>query len=948
MARKTSKSSETPETDAKIKPPAKRKPSAKPKGTAKAKASSAATSDATPLVFTGGGRSLVIVESPKKAKSINKFLGSKFLVKASMGHVRDLPVKGRDMGIDVDHGYHPTYVVMDDKKKTINELREAASKSDMVYLATDPDREGEAIAWHLQQALGLPDERVRRVKFYEITEKAIKEAFNHVGPIDMDKVNAQQVRRFLDRFVGWRVSPLLSKKVTRGLSAGRVQSVATRLIAEREKEIKAFISEEYWKITATLAPQRSRAEEDKFTAGLAEWKGSGFSARTEDEARSIRDTLASSDYVVSKLETVEKLDKPDAPFKTSTLQQQAAIRLRYSGKRTMKLAQELYEGIDVGGDGQVGLITYMRTDSLRVSEEFTTGVRDLIKSESYGDRYVPAKPNRYAAGKQAQEAHEAIRPTDLTLSPEAIRGRLSADQFKLYQLIYRRAVASQMTPAKFEVTNVEVSAGEGLFKTQGKILRFDGYRRVLPPAGKQEDALLPALSMGQTLDLHDLSPTQHFTQPPPRYSEATLIKALEKENIGRPSTYAPLIQTIQDRKYVEQKDRRFFATELGMVVTDLLVEHFPKILDLKFTAHMEDELDEIAEAKIGMGQVLDEFYGPFKDSLAAAEINMQKVQITSDEVCQKCGAPMLVKYSKGEPFLSCSRYPDCKATRPRDGTTRVEAVETDHVCTKCGKPLMLREGKRGQFLSCSGYPGCKESYNLDASGHAGPVGDRDRACLPQVRQADGVASRGARRVPGLHRLSQVPQHDAGGRPGQAGHPRHGRGEVREMRGPDGRQAGPSRGLPRLPGLPQVPQHRADPRRPQGAARRSGHAGPRDRRPRPQDDRGRRDLRHLRRHHDRPSRPSRLLPRLRQLSQVQGHQGAERGDPGEDPGRHRRVIAIAGGSECGLHSDQATDSLLNPRREETLHAAAQRHRLRVRLLPRHDPGPRVARRSRHPL
>ncbi len=726
MARKTSKSSETPRTDAKIKPPAKRKSPAKPKATAKAKAPS---SSAAPLAFTGGGRSLVIVESPKKAKSINKFLGSKFLVKASMGHVRDLPVKGRDMGIDVEHGYRPTYVVMDDKKKTITELREAASKSDMVYLATDPDREGEAIAWHLQQALGLPDERVRRVKFYEITEKAIKEAFNHVGPIDMDKVNAQQVRRFLDRFVGWRVSPLLSKKVTRGLSAGRVQSVATRLIAEREKEIKAFVSEEFWKITATLAPERSRVEEDKFTAGLSEWNGAGFSAKTEEDARSIRDALASADYVVSKLETVEKLDKPDAPFKTSTLQQQAAIRLRFSGKRTMKLAQELYEGIDVGDDGQVGLITYMRTDSLRVSEEFLAGVRDLVKAE-YGDRYLPAKANRYAAGKQAQEAHEAIRPTDLSLSPELPSApAFRPIQFKLNQLIYRRAVASQMTPAKFEVTNVEVSAGDGVFKTQGKILRFDGYRRVLPPAGKQEDALLPALSVGQALDLHDLAPTQHFTQPPPRYSEATLIKALEKENIGRPSTYAPLIQTIQDRKYVEQKERRFFATELGMVVTDLLVEHFPKILDLKFTAHMEDELDEIAEAKIEMGQVLDEFYGPFQESLAAAEINMQKVQITSDEVCQKCGAPMLVKYSKGEPFLSCSRYPDCKATRPRDGTTRVEAIETEHICLKCGKPLMLREGRRGQFLSCSGFPGCKESYNLDAAGNPVPsVVETDHAC----------------------------------------------------------------------------------------------------------------------------------------------------------------------------------------------------------------------------
>ncbi len=727
MARKTAKSTTSDASDAKAKPAPKRKAAAPKKAPAKTRAKSAEV-QVEALAYVGGGRSLVIVESPKKAKSINKYLGSKFVVKASMGHVRDLPSKGKDLGIDVAHGYRGTYIVMDDKKKTINELRDLAAKSDIVYLATDPDREGEAIAWHLQHALGLPDDRVRRVKFFEITEKAVKEAFTHVGPIDMDKVNAQQARRFLDRFVGYQVSPLLWKKVSRGLSAGRVQSVATRLIAEREKEIKAFVSEEYWKITATLAPARSKDEADRFATALAEWKGATFSATNETDAVAIRDALASAEYRVSKLETVEKLDKPDAPFKTSTLQQQAAIRLRFSGKKTMKVAQELYEGMDVGGDGPTGLITYMRTDSLRVSDEIVTGVRDKIGRE-YGDRYLPAKPNRFAAGKQAQEAHEAIRPTDLALTPESIQSRLTHDQAKLYALIYKRFVASQMTPAKFEVTNVEVEAGEGKFKTQGKILRFDGYRRVLPPAGKQEDALLPALSVGQVLDLLDLVPTQHFTQPPPRFTEPTLIKALEKDGIGRPSTYAPLIQTIQDRKYVEQKERRFYATELGMVVTDLLVEHFPKILDLKFTARMEDELDEIAEAKMNYVQVLDEFYQPFQDSLAAAEQNMQKVQILSDEVCHKCGAPMLVKYSKGEPFLSCSKYPECKATRPRDGSTRVEAIETEHICTKCGKPLMLREGKRGQFLSCSGYPTCKESFNLDAAGNPVPsVVETDHAC----------------------------------------------------------------------------------------------------------------------------------------------------------------------------------------------------------------------------
>jgi DNA topoisomerase-1 len=394
----------------------------------------------------------------------------------------------------------------------------------------------------------------------------------------------------------------------------------------------------------------------------------------------------------------------------------------------MKIAQELYEGLDVDGSGPVGLITYMRTDSLRVSDDSITAVREKIQAQ-YGPKYLPGKPNRYAAGKQAQEAHEAIRPTELKFDPEVIKDRLSHDQYKLYSLIYRRFVASQMTPALFEVTNVEVTAGDGLFKTQGKILRFDGYRRVLPPAGKQEDALLPALSVGQALELHELAPTQHFTQPPPRFTEATLIKALEKENIGRPSTYAPVIQTIQDRKYVEQQERRFHATELGMVVTDLLVEHFPKILDLKFTAKMEDELDDIADAKEDMVKVLDEFYGPFQESLASAEKNMQKVTITSNETCHVCGAPMLVKYSKGEPFLSCSKYPECKATRRRDGTVKVEAIETEHTCAKCGKVLLLREGKRGQFLSCSGYPGCKESYNLDENGKPVPsVVETEHVC----------------------------------------------------------------------------------------------------------------------------------------------------------------------------------------------------------------------------
>ena len=666
----------------------------------------------------GGARSLVIVESPKKANSINKFLGSGFVVKASKGHVRDLPKKGKDMGIDVAHGYAPTYEVTAEKN-VLGELQREADKADTVYLATDPDREGEAIAWHLREVLNLPDERVRRVTFHEITERAVKEAFGHGGPINMDMVNAQQARRFLDRFVGWQLSPLLWSKVARHLSAGRVQSVAVRLIADREKEIRAFVSEEYWKITATLAPAGSTAESDRFEALLTEWQGAKFEAKAEAEARAIHDALAEASYAVTSVEEVEKLDKADPPFKTSTLQQQGAIRLRFSGARTMKIAQELYEGIDVDGSGPVGLITYMRTDSLRVSDEAISNVRDLIKGE-YGDRYLPEKPNRYAAGKSAQEAHEAIRPTELSLSPERIRTKLSIDQFKLYQLIYRRFVASQMTPAVFAVTNVVIAAGEGVFKAQGKVQKFDGHRRALPPAGKQEDALLPTLAAGQALDLLALEPTQHFTQPPPRYTEAALIKALEKENIGRPSTYADIIQKIQVRKYVEQKERRFHATNLGIVVTDLLVQHFPKIMDLKFTAHMEDELDDIATAKEDMVKVLDEFYHPFQDELALAKTRMEKVKILTSETCHECGALMEEKFSKTGAFLGCSRYPECKATRPIDGQPRAAAVETEHRCPKCGKPLMRRESKRGPFLSCSGYPSCKESFNIDDQGNPVP------------------------------------------------------------------------------------------------------------------------------------------------------------------------------------------------------------------------------------
>lgn len=703
-------------------------------------------------VKAGRGKDLVIVESPKKAKSINKFLGSGFVVKASMGHVRDLPK--RKLGVDVEHGFQPTYEIMPGKNDTVEDLRKDAAKAKMVYMATDPDREGEAIAWHLQAALGLPDERVRRVMFYEITEKAVKDAFNYATDINIEKVNAQQARRFLDRFVGYELSPLLWKKVTRNLSAGRVQSVAVRLIAEREKAIQEFVSQEYWRISSTLSTDSAVAkeiaknlerlkkveieeEEDPdnesprdespkyelpelaFEAELTEWQQKTVNITNETQAMGILESLKKASWSVSKIDQIDRSVKPEAPFKTSTLQQQASVRMRWSGNRTMKVAQELYEGIDIGGDGPVGLITYMRTDSLRVSNDALSSARDLIQ-DKFGSAYLPAKPNSYAASKLAQEAHEAIRPTDLQYDPEKLKSHLTVDQYKLYSLIYKRFVASQMSNAIFAVTNVKVQAGDGIFSAQGRILKFDGFRKVLSSTSRQEDTLLPALAVNQSLSVAGISPTQHFTQPPPRYSEATLIKELEKENIGRPSTYAPIIQTIQQRGYVEQKERRFFCTQLGTVVTDLLVKHFPKIMDVQFTAKMEGELDQIAENKANMESVLGEFYHPFHDALKLAETEMERASLPSDVKCPDCGSPMQIKFSSKGQFLGCSRYPDCKATQPLSGE-RQKAEVTDFSCAKCGKPLLKRENKRGEYLACSGYPGCKEIYNISEDGQPVPA-----------------------------------------------------------------------------------------------------------------------------------------------------------------------------------------------------------------------------------
>lgn len=696
---------------------------------------------------------LVIVESPAKARTINKYLGDNFEVVASKGHVRDLP-KSR-FGIDIEGGWVPTYRPLQDRKDVLDVLKKQAARADLVYLAPDPDREGEAIAWHLKEALGLSDDRIRRVTFNEITKSAVQKAFAGAGEINMDLVAAQEARRFLDRVVGYKLSPLLSRKYAEKLSAGRVQSVAVRLIVEREREIAAFKPEEFWKITATVRPEAmrpggvalatapiqvlkakakkakksdedgaaeeaARLPEGAFRAELAEWDGQKFKAVNEEQALGIVKGLEGASYVVSKIAQKDRLDKAPPPFTTSTLQQQASLRLHFSASRTMRIAQQLYEGVELGGEGSIALITYMRTDSTRIADEAINACREHIRGR-HGAAYLPETPLRYAASKDAQGAHEAIRPTDLAYTPERVSPYLSPEQLRLYALIYHRFVACQMKPAVFAITDVEISAAKGVFKSQGKTLKFDGYRREMPASGKQEDVLLPTLNERDPLDLLALSPSQHFTEPPPRYNEASLVKTMEKEGIGRPSTYASIIRTIQEREYVEQKERRFYATEKGMKVTDELVKNFPKVMDLKFTRGMEEELDQIETRKYDRNQVLEDFYGPFTADLKAAE----QAMLADAEKCPLCKAPLQERFSKFGKFFGCSNYPGCKYIKKRstvagDGAADKEAPQppkpTGVNCPNCGKEMVQRMGRRGPFLGCSGYPDCKTTMNLSAEG----------------------------------------------------------------------------------------------------------------------------------------------------------------------------------------------------------------------------------------
>ncbi|MDK1030523.1 MAG: type I DNA topoisomerase [Planctomycetia bacterium] len=661
--------------------------------------------------------SVVIVESPAKSRTIEKYLGPGYKVCASMGHVRDLPPKS--LGVDIEKDFKPTYKILRGKAKVVKQLKEQTDKADHVYLATDLDREGEAIAWHLVHALNLPESKIHRVVFNEITPSAIRKAFANVQSLDINKVNAQQARRILDRLVGYQISPLLWRKVAKGLSAGRVQSVAVRLIVEREREIRDFKVQEYWKITAWLAPAGGEGQEQKFSAELARYDGKKFRPAEGAAASSAVEALRDAGYSVAKIKRMERPDRPPAPFTTSTLQQAASIRRRFSTKKTMYLAQQLYEGIEAGGEGPVGLITYMRTDSVRVADTAVRECRELIEG-AFGADYLPESPPRYASRAGAQQAHEAIRPTSARRRPEDVERYLTKDQAALYKLVWERFVASQMKPARWAVTHVEIAAGKGVFQARGRTLLYDGHTRITGVRLGKDEQQLPPLEEAQRLRLMKIEPTQHFTQPPPRYSEASLVKKLEGLGIGRPSTYVPIISTIQQRGYVRQEKRRFAATELGELITDKLVKHFPRILDVDFTRHMEQQLDRIESADVDYLTVLREFYGPFSQSLARAQEEMASEKgkkLANNDACPECGSPLVTRWSKAGKFIGCANYPDCKYKRGTDNSERVEAMETEHKCDLCGATMLLRTSrKEQQFLGCSKYPDCRFTLPVDAEG----------------------------------------------------------------------------------------------------------------------------------------------------------------------------------------------------------------------------------------
>jgi DNA topoisomerase-1 len=654
---------------------------------------------------------LVIVESPTKARTLGKYLGKGFVVKASMGHLIDLPTKV--LGVDIDKGFAPQYTVVKGREKTLKELASAAAKADRVFLASDPDREGEAIAYHIANRLGRDSKKFRRILLYEITREAVKRALEEPQEIDLAKVEAQQARRILDRLVGYLVSPVLWKTVRRGLSAGRVQSVALRLICEREKEIVAFLPREYWSIEALLKGKRKPFGAKLVTAGKK-----SIEIRSAEQAGGIVEDLKKAVFRVDAVERREKKRNPPPPFITSTLQQEASKRLAFSASRTMVVAQQLYEGIEISDEGPVGLITYMRTDAVRLNEDAVQQVRKYIEGK-FGKVFLPAEPNVYRSRKTAQGAHEAIRPTDVKRTPETLKGNLSKDQLKLYQLIWARFVACQMTPAVYDTVSVKITGRSPqetyALKATGSALKFPGFLAVYRGDEEEQEEPLPEVAEGEGLKALQIELKQHFTEPSPRYTEASLIKELESRGIGRPSTYAPILSVIQKRDYVSKEKASLRPMELGMVVNDLLVSRFPDTFDYGFTAEMEEELDKVEERKMGWQKVLLDFYLPFKLRLAEFEKERQAIRMDlakTDEICELCGKPMVVRWSRYGKFLACSGYPKCKNLKSLGGKEEPALERTDEKCPTCGGEMVVRKGRFGRFLACSNYPKCKTTKSL--------------------------------------------------------------------------------------------------------------------------------------------------------------------------------------------------------------------------------------------
>lgn len=679
-------------------------------------------------------KSLVIVESPAKAKTIKKYLGEEYYVEASSGHLIDLP--SSKLGVEIEDEFKPHYIVIRGKKKYLNQLEKAANKADKVYLASDPDREGEAIAWHIVEKLNLGD-KAYRILIHEITRNAVLESLGKPTKLSQEKFEAQQARRILDRIVGYKVSPILWKKVRRGLSAGRVQSVALRLVVQREREIEAFNPVEYWTVDAHLKKLLD-TDESYFVASLFKFDNEKVDVNNEDQSNDIIKSIQNEKFIVDSVQKKERKRNALPPFITSTIQQEASRKLRFSVKKTMAIAQKLYEGIELGEEGPVGLITYMRTDSVRISSHALDEARSYIKNR-YGNDYVPPEPNVFKVKKSAQDAHEAIRPTFVEKNPEEVKNYLSKDELKLYDLIWKRFVSSQMSPAIYDQTTVDINVGRAVFGVTGSIIKFLGFTTLYIESkdedennkenAKEESSILPELEEGEELKFLKFDPKQHFTQPSPRYSESSLVKELEEKGIGRPSTYAAILSTIQDRGYVINEKNRLKPTLLGGSVNDLLIEGFPEIMDVQFTAEMEDNLDRVEEGSIYWVDLLKGFYDGFSKRLDVAEDNLKSLKrdgLPTDIVCEKCGSNMIVKWGRRGEFLSCSQYPDCKNAKPfeydEDGKIKIKEkvepeVREDIECDKCGKPMAVRKSRYGKFLGCSGYPECRNIMRLDKEGN---------------------------------------------------------------------------------------------------------------------------------------------------------------------------------------------------------------------------------------